>query len=122
MLYEVITSAQAQAVIAAQLGQQPGFEPQPISDQQIIDRMMIPMCLEAFLCLDEGIVGSAAEVDMGLILGLGFPKFRGGALRYIDHCGLDAFAQRVDALAELGPLYQLPPTLRERCQRGQSFF
>ncbi|GGB78440.1 fatty acid oxidation complex subunit alpha [Marinobacterium zhoushanense] len=93
-----------------------------ISDQQIIDRMMIPLCLESFLCLDEGIVGSAAEVDMGLIMGIGFPKFRGGALRYIDHQGLTEFAAKVDALGDLGPLYQLPESFRLRVQSGESFF
>ncbi|MBV1790695.1 fatty acid oxidation complex subunit alpha FadB [Marinobacterium sp. D7] len=93
-----------------------------ISDQQIIDRMMIPMCLEAYLCLDEGIVGSAAEIDMGLIMGIGFPKFRGGALRYIDHQGHDEFAARVDALSTLGSLYVLPESFRQRSLSGQSFF
>ncbi|MBR9885727.1 MAG: fatty acid oxidation complex subunit alpha FadB [Oceanospirillales bacterium] len=92
------------------------------SDQQIIDRMMIPLCLESYLCLDEGVVGSAAEVDMGLIMGIGFPKFRGGALRYIDHLGLNEFAAKVDALADLGPLYRLPESFRTRAQSGWNFF
>ncbi|WP_370298502.1 fatty acid oxidation complex subunit alpha FadB, partial [Pontibacterium sp.] len=67
-----------------------------ISDQEIIDRMMIPMCLEAVRCLEDGIVETAAEVDMGLILGLGFPRFRGGALRYIDTIGLQTFADKAE--------------------------
>ncbi|MBT00019.1 MAG: fatty acid oxidation complex subunit alpha FadB [Oceanospirillaceae bacterium] len=93
-----------------------------LSDQDIVDRMMIPMCLESFLCLDEGIVASAAEVDMGLILGLGFPKFRGGALRYIDHTGADAFASRVERWQGAGPLYQLPQSFVEHSRSQKRFF
>ena len=93
-----------------------------LSDQAIVDRMMIPLCLEAFLCLDEGVVGSPAEVDIGMILGLGFPKFRGGALRHMDHVGLGEFIRRADALKGQGPLYAVPERLRRRCDSGATFF
>ncbi len=93
-----------------------------ISDQEIIDRMMIPMCMEAVRCLDDGIVESAAEVDMGLIMGLGFPRFRGGALRYIDTLGLDCFAKKVEANAKQGPLYQLTDGFNTRLSGDQSFY
>jgi len=63
------------------------------SDEEVRERMMIPMCLEAVRCLEEKIVSSAVAVDMGLIWGIGFPPFRGGALRYIDSIGAPAFVQ-----------------------------
>ena len=94
----------------------------PVSDQEIIDRMMIPLCTEAVRCLDDGIVDTAAEVDMGLILGLGFPRFRGGALRYIDTLGLQAFADAVQAHAAHGALYTLPEGVQERLQSGGHFY
>lgn len=50
-----------------------------ISDEEIIMRMMIPMIIEASRCLEDKIVNTATEVDMGLLLGLGFPPFRAGA-------------------------------------------
>ncbi|MDO6806454.1 hypothetical protein Q4595_28615, partial [Wenyingzhuangia sp. 1_MG-2023] len=78
-----------------------------ITDAEIIERMMIPMCLETARCLEESIVASATEADMGLILGLGFPRFRGGALRYIDNLGAAVFAAQVETHAECGPLYEL---------------
>ncbi len=53
--------------------------------------MMTPLCLETVRCLEDGIVGTPAEADMALIYGIGFPPFRGGALRYIDAMGLEAF-------------------------------
>ncbi|WP_432696074.1 fatty acid oxidation complex subunit alpha FadB [Marinobacterium sp. YM272] len=93
-----------------------------MSDQEIIDRMMIPLCLEAALCLEEGIVESPAEVDMGLILGLGFPRFRGGALRYIDTLGLQEFADRAESHQSQGPLYQLTPGFRARLAEGRTYY
>ena len=93
-----------------------------VTDAEIIERMMIPMCLEAARCLEEGIVDTAAEADMGLIMGLGFPRFRGGALRHIDTVGAATFAAQVEAHAEQGPLYQLTDGVREMAKNGQCFF
>ena len=93
-----------------------------LSDEQIIDRLMIPMCTESVRCLDEGVVSSAAEVDMALLMGLGFPRFRGGALRYIESVGLETFANRCDANADQGELYQLTPEMRERVATGRNFY
>lgn len=93
-----------------------------VTDQEIIDRMMIPLCLEAARCLEDGIVGTAAEVDMGLILGLGFPRFRGGPLRYIDTVGLDEFARKVQQHQQHGGLYQLPEDFVARQKSGMRYF
>ncbi len=59
-----------------------------ITDEDIIMRMMLPMIIEASRCLEDKIVESPVEVDMGLLLGLGFPPFRAGALKYADSVGL----------------------------------
>ncbi|MEK7689867.1 MAG: fatty acid oxidation complex subunit alpha FadB, partial [Bdellovibrionota bacterium] len=59
-----------------------------VTDDDIIYRMMLPMIIESARCIEDGIIGSAMEVDMGLIYGLGFPPFRGGAMRYADQVGL----------------------------------
>jgi len=93
-----------------------------ITDQEIVDRMMIPMCLEAVRCLEDGIVETPAEVDMGLILGLGFPRFRGGPLRYIDTVGLDSFAKKAEQHGLLGGLYQLTEGFVIRQQAGSKYF
>ncbi|MFC3282479.1 fatty acid oxidation complex subunit alpha FadB [Litchfieldella rifensis] len=95
---------------------------QEFSDEEIIARMMVPLCLETVRCLEDGIVGSAAEADMALIYGIGFPPFRGGALRYIDATGLPQFVELADRLAdELGPLYAPTDTLRQMAEAGESF-
>lgn len=99
-----------------------------LSDQQILERMMTALCLEAVRCLEDDIVSSAVEVDMGLLLGLGFPRFRGGALRYIDNFvegdsrGVDAFCQMADRYADLGPLYHPTSRLREMAAIGKTFY
>lgn len=88
----------------------------------IIARMMIPMCIETVRCLEEGIVDTAAEADMALIMGVGFPPFRGGALRYIDSIGLEEFNKLADKYADLGALYTPTEGMREMAKTGKKFF
>ncbi|TWI53386.1 3-hydroxyacyl-CoA dehydrogenase/enoyl-CoA hydratase/3-hydroxybutyryl-CoA epimerase/enoyl-CoA isomerase [Pseudomonas duriflava] len=97
-------------------------EQREFTDEEIVERMMIPLCLETVRCLEDGIVETAAEADMGLIYGIGFPPFRGGALRYIDTLGVAEFVAMADKYADLGPLYHPTEKLREMARTGQSFF
>jgi 3-hydroxyacyl-CoA dehydrogenase/enoyl-CoA hydratase/3-hydroxybutyryl-CoA epimerase/enoyl-CoA isomerase len=90
--------------------------------EEIIARVMIPMANEAIRCLEEGIVGSAAEADMALLYGLGFPPFRGGIFRYIETMGLDKFVKLADQYASLGPVYQISDGVREMAASGKSYF
>jgi 3-hydroxyacyl-CoA dehydrogenase/enoyl-CoA hydratase/3-hydroxybutyryl-CoA epimerase/enoyl-CoA isomerase len=92
------------------------------NDEEIIQRMMVPMCLEAARCIEDRIVESPATVDMGLIWGLGFPPFRGGPLRYIDSIGAEAFCTIADRYAHLGKAYHATEGLRENASRGKTFF
>jgi len=111
-----IADPEGDAVVASVQSQ-----PLEIEVDAIVDRMMIPLCIESARCLEDGIVGTAAEVDMGLVYGIGFPPFRGGALQYIDKMGLDEFCRRADELAHLGPLYHPTDRLRKMMKFGQQF-
>ena len=91
-------------------------------EEEIIARMMIPLCLETVRCLEDNIVEDPADADMGLIYGIGFPPFRGGALRYIDDMGVDKFVELADKYADLGPLYAPTEKLREMAKTGKKFF
>ena len=88
----------------------------------MVDRLMIPMCIESARCLEDDIVSSAAEVDMGLVYGVGFPPFRGGALEHVDKMGLAAFCARADEFAHLGPLYHPTDKMREMAKAGETFY
>jgi 3-hydroxyacyl-CoA dehydrogenase/enoyl-CoA hydratase/3-hydroxybutyryl-CoA epimerase/enoyl-CoA isomerase len=98
------------------------YEQREVTDEDIINYMMIALCLETVRCLEDGIVQTAAEADMGLIYGIGFPPFRGGALRYIDSIGVAEFVALADKYAELGAMYHPTEKLREMARNGQKFF
>ncbi len=89
---------------------------------EIIARLMIPMVNEVVRCLEEGVVDTAAEADMGLIYGLGFPPFRGGPIRYLETVGLNSFIEMADKFAHLGEIYQVTDGLRDMAASGKSYF
>jgi len=91
------------------------------TDEEIIARTMIPMCIEVVRCLEEGIVESAGDADMGLIMGIGFPMFRGGALRYLDQMGIANFCEQAKQYADLGALYQPTAKMLEMAKTNAKF-
>ncbi|HEY5658399.1 MAG TPA: 3-hydroxyacyl-CoA dehydrogenase NAD-binding domain-containing protein, partial [Myxococcota bacterium] len=108
---------EVEALLAPHVAPRRQFE-----EQEIIERLMIPLCLEAVRCLEDGIVESATELDTALIYALGFPPFRGGALRYLDSIGTAAFCELAKKYEALGPLYSTTEKLREMAQRDEEFF
>lgn len=97
-------------------------KPANLSDDTIIQRMMIPMINEVALCLEQGIIASPQEADMALVYGLGFPPFRGGVCRYLDNTGIAAYLEIAAGYRELGPLYQVPDILQQMAQSGRCFY
>lgn len=97
-------------------------ETKSFDKDDIIARLMVPMVNEVIRCLEEGVVDSAAEADMGLIYGLGFPPFRGGPIRYLETVGLDNFIAMADKYAHLGEIYQVTDGLRKMATDGKSYF
>jgi 3-hydroxyacyl-CoA dehydrogenase/enoyl-CoA hydratase/3-hydroxybutyryl-CoA epimerase/enoyl-CoA isomerase len=93
-----------------------------ITDQQIIERMMLPMVIESSRCLEDQIVASPVEVDLGLIYGLGFPPFRGGALRYADTIGLAALCKTAENYKALGKLYEPTAQMQKLAQANKTFY
>jgi 3-hydroxyacyl-CoA dehydrogenase/enoyl-CoA hydratase/3-hydroxybutyryl-CoA epimerase len=63
-------------------------------------RLVLPMINEAVRCLEEGIASSPADVDLAMVMGTGFPPFRGGLLRHADSLGLTAVVQGLEILSE----------------------
>ncbi len=90
--------------------------------QEIIDRMMLALCNETVRCLEDNIVATAAEADMAMIMGIGFPAFRGGPCRYIDQVGIAEYVALCNKYAHLGKAYEAPQMLVEMAQKGEKFY
>jgi 3-hydroxyacyl-CoA dehydrogenase/enoyl-CoA hydratase/3-hydroxybutyryl-CoA epimerase/enoyl-CoA isomerase len=102
------------------IGLDPSQSPD-ITDEEIIARMMIPLCVETVRCLEEKIVASPAEADMALIYGIGFPPFRGGVFHYLDEMGLGAFCEMAAPFDAMGPLYQPTAAMKSMAEHGQTY-
>ncbi len=108
----------------------PDFEPflernrvgnREFTNDEIENRLFLPMLLEATRCLEEEIVREPAHVDMGLILGIGFPPFRGGILRWCDGIGAAAMVERLQPFIELGKRFEPTDSLTRLAQSGGTF-
>jgi 3-hydroxyacyl-CoA dehydrogenase/enoyl-CoA hydratase/3-hydroxybutyryl-CoA epimerase/enoyl-CoA isomerase len=93
-----------------------------ITDQEIVERMMLPMVIECSRCLEEKIVATSVETDLALIYGLGFPPFRGGALRYADSIGLKALCEIAGKYQSLGKLYEPTAQMKALAQENKGFY
>jgi 3-hydroxyacyl-CoA dehydrogenase/enoyl-CoA hydratase/3-hydroxybutyryl-CoA epimerase len=98
-------------------------EKSPLPAEVMQARLLLPMINEAALCLEDGVVGDPARLDLAMIFGTGFPPFRGGLLRYADSLGLDRVFSRLDDLAErLGPRFAPADSIRDLANAGRGFF
>jgi 3-hydroxyacyl-CoA dehydrogenase / enoyl-CoA hydratase / 3-hydroxybutyryl-CoA epimerase / enoyl-CoA isomerase len=109
----------ATAALLASL--QPGGA-RTFADSELLERLMLPMVIEAARCLEEAVAESAAEVDMALVLGLGFPRYAGGPLKFADWSGLEHLVARCDAYASLGPLYAPTDGMRAAAAMHRPFY
>lgn len=89
---------------------------------EIVARLMLPMAIEMARCLEEGVVESPQEADLALLLGLGFPRFRGGICRWMDELGLARVCELADRYAHLGPLYHPTERMRAMAASGATFY
>ncbi len=99
----------------------PGGNPNP-SVEEIQDRLFLPMLTEATRVLQEGIVREPSDVDMGLILGIGFPPFRGGILRWADTLGIAGVMEKLKKYEGLGPRFQPTYLLKKLAADGRGFY
>lgn len=90
--------------------------------EEIIERMMLPMIVEAAHALEDGVVATPAELDMALLLGVGFPAYAGGALKYADWLGLPQVVALCDKYAALGAACAATPRMREMAEQGGRYY
>lgn len=81
---------------------------------EITDRLFLPMLLEATRVLEERIVAEPHHVDMGLLLGIGFPPFRGGILHWCDTEGASAIEDRLGKYASLGKRFEATESIKSK--------
>jgi 3-hydroxyacyl-CoA dehydrogenase/enoyl-CoA hydratase/3-hydroxybutyryl-CoA epimerase len=94
---------------------------QPSADE-VMKRLLCIQALETARCMEEGVVTTAAEADLGSILGWGFPAWTGGTLSYIDTLGIRNFVAECDRLAKrYGKRFKPSKWLRERAERNVAF-
>ncbi|MEA2571332.1 MAG: 3-hydroxyacyl-CoA dehydrogenase / enoyl-CoA hydratase / 3-hydroxybutyryl-CoA epimerase [Acidobacteriota bacterium] len=89
----------------------------------VVERMVLAMINEAALILDEKIVASAAELDLAMIMGTGFPPFRGGLMRHADALGTPYIVARLDELAsKYGKRFNATEPLRRLAAGDRKFY
>ena len=96
--------------------------PREFSATDIVERMMLALIVEAAHALEEGVVATPAELDMALLLGIGFPAYAGGALKYADWLGLERVVALSERHAALGPQYTATPRMRAMAERGERYY
>ena len=84
---------------------------------ELAERMLVVEAIETQRCLDEGVLTSVADANVGSVLGIGFPPWTGGVVQYVEGFpgGVAGFVARADALAErYGERFRVPASLRSR--------
>ncbi|MER7832359.1 3-hydroxyacyl-CoA dehydrogenase NAD-binding domain-containing protein [Streptomyces sp. NPDC095602] len=94
----------------------------PFEDMK--ERMLFSEALDSVRCLEEGVLTSVADANIGSVMGIGFPAWTGGALQYINgyEGGLPGFVARARELAaRYGDRFAPPVLLLEKAERGENF-
>jgi 3-hydroxyacyl-CoA dehydrogenase/enoyl-CoA hydratase/3-hydroxybutyryl-CoA epimerase len=102
----------------------PVDDPSAISLKDLEERMMFAEALETVKCVDEGVIESVADANIGSIFGIGFPAWSGGVLQFIDgyEGGAAGFVARARELAEkYGERFEPPASLVEKAERGETY-
>lgn len=99
-----------------------GISPREISDGEIIDRYMAAMINESARVVGEGIALRPLDVDMTLLNGYGFPRWRGGPLHYADTVGLEKILNDIKAFQKEDDFFWQPaPLLEQLVAEGKTF-
>ncbi|HEX6812106.1 MAG TPA: 3-hydroxyacyl-CoA dehydrogenase NAD-binding domain-containing protein [Planctomycetota bacterium] len=102
------------AVVSA-LRKNRGMPAREASRSELVHRLVYPLVDEAYRCLDEGIVQSEQDLDLGLVMGIGFPPFTGGVTQYAAAEGLPTIVATLDKLARArGSRFEASDGLRRR--------
>jgi 3-hydroxyacyl-CoA dehydrogenase/enoyl-CoA hydratase/3-hydroxybutyryl-CoA epimerase len=97
--------------------------PSPGKRDEMVDRMVMTMINEASRIAEEKVADSAADIDLAMIMGTGFPPFRGGLLRYADRIGVRYVADTLRQFeAKHGARFTPSPALARLAESGKKFY
>ncbi|XP_072965931.1 peroxisomal fatty acid beta-oxidation multifunctional protein [Typha angustifolia] len=97
----------------------PGGKPISVSDQDILEMVFFPVVNEACRVMDEKIVIQPSDLDIASVLGMGFPKYRGGLVFWADSVGASYIYSRLNKWAEMyGGFFKPSSFLEERAKKG----
>jgi 3-hydroxyacyl-CoA dehydrogenase / enoyl-CoA hydratase / 3-hydroxybutyryl-CoA epimerase len=102
----------------------PVADPSALSLTDLEERMLVVEAIETVKCLDEGVIETVADANIGSIMGIGFPGWTGGVLQYINgyEGGLTGFVTRAHELAQqYGERFEPPASLVEKAERGETY-
>jgi len=100
----------------------PGAGRRTLAPREIQERLVFAFLNESAACLQEGVLRSPRDGDVGAIFGLGFPPFLGGPFRYLDHLGARFAVEKLEQLrARHGERFRPAPLLVDAAQAGRSF-
>ena len=91
--------------------------------EELKTRFLYAQAMETARCLEEGVLQTAQDGDLGAVYGWGFPAWTGGTLSYIDTVGIDVFVATADRLAQKhGPRFTPSAWLRDKAARAEAFY
>jgi len=98
------------------------LDPSTIDFEELQERMLFVEALDSVRCLDEGVLRSVPDANIGSIFGIGFPPWTGGVLQYINGYGLPEFVARAKEFAgRYGDRFEPPASLIARAESGEQY-
>lgn len=101
------------------------FPPASVQPEQneLKIRLLYAQAIETARCIEEGVLETSEDGDLGAVYGWGFPAWTGGTLSYIDTIGIEAFVREADRLAQrYGPRFAPSDWLRQKAAKGEGFY
>ncbi len=99
-------------------------DPAQVDLHELGERMLVIEAVESARCVEEGVLITTADANIGSIMGIGFPPWTGGVLQYVNGYpgGVTAFVARAEEFAErFGPRFEPNPLLRKKAENGETF-
>ncbi|MDU0290055.1 3-hydroxyacyl-CoA dehydrogenase NAD-binding domain-containing protein [Saccharothrix longispora] len=93
-----------------------------VTEKDVEDRLLFIQSLETLRCLDEGVLTSVGDANVGSVFGFGFAPWSGGTVQFVNSYGLTSFVERADYLADTyGERFRPPASLRDRAATGTPY-